>query len=332
LLERCYDDDENVRCAALEHIPYLDDDRVAPILGAALKDAPAKVRASAARALAHLDAAAALPHLISALNDDDQWVRYFAARSIGVHGYIEGLEALAKLATSDEATHVRIAAMESLGRVGGARAVAVLSPLAESPEPEVARFALTGLGLIDHSDSLGPLLKALDSPDPFRRVDALKALGVRGGEGVVEGIQWVAAKDQEPAVVEAAIDSLRRLGTAQAVAALISLTAEATRREAVIDTISQLGEERIEEIGGGLTHAQAGVRGAVVEALGRMKHLPAAELLADALDDQDPAVRIAAANGLARLASRSAERKLVSMSRTDPDAAVRRAAQKALRR
>ena len=332
LLERCHDEDDSVRRAALEHIPYLEDDRVPAVLVDAIENGPPKVRASAAQALAQVEDSAALRCLLAGLSDDDPWVRYFAARSIGAHGDSDGLEALARLARTDEASHVRIAAMESLGRIGGARAVAILSPLAESEDGELARSALTGLGLIGHPDAHAPLLTALNSPEPSKRADALRALGVRGGAGVVEAIQWVAAKEQTHSVLQASIETLQRLATPEAIAALTMLTADPTRREACVVALAQLGKERIDDIGRGLTHAQAAVRGAVVDALGRMKHTRASELLGLALDDEEASVRLAAVSGLAHLANRSAERKLVAMARTDSDPNVRRAAQRALRR
>ena len=79
-------------------------------------------------------------------------------------------------------------------------------------------------------------------------------------------------------------------------------------------------------------HSQPSVRRAVVDALGRMKQSIASEMLVKALDDEEASVRLTAVNALAYLGNRSAERKLVTVMRADPDTSVRRAAQKALRR
>jgi HEAT repeat protein len=332
LLERCYDEDESVRRAAIEHIPYLEDARVASILAGAIKSDSARVRASAAQALAQADSAQAMRHLIGALNDADPWVRYFTARAIGKHGYTESLDALARIAQQDAASHVRIAAMEALGRIGGARAAATLAGLVELEDGELSAAALAGLGRVGHPDALPPLVAAVRSPAPSRRAGALRALGERGGPGAVDAIQWVAAADTDPAVIQAAIDALAQLATPEAIAALIALTADAPRREACVTALSQLGKKHMEMVGEGLSHAQASVRQAVIDALGRMKHPRASELLSGALDDKDAAVRLAAINSLMHLGSRSAERKLVAMARTDADVAVRRAAQRALKR
>jgi HEAT repeat protein len=70
----------------------------------------------------------------------------------------------------------------------------------------------------------------------------------------------------------------------------------------------------------------------VVEALGRIKDSRASVLLSKALDDEDASVRLSAVHALSYLGSRTAERKLVAMTHTDPDSNVRRAAQKALRK
>lgn len=332
LFERCRDEDESVRRAAIEHIPYLEDDRAVSILAEALEHGTARVRASAAQAFAQVESPRALSYLLAALNDPDQWVRYFAARSIGRHGYSESVTALAQLTQDDPANQVRIAAMESLARIGGARAVAILARLAESNNVDLARAAVGGLGLIGHPDALPPLLATLRSPDPARRVDALRALGERGGPGAVSALQWVAAADVDAQVVQSAIDALAHLATPEAIHTLIALTSDPTRRDACVTALTELGTEQIEFIGKGLTHAQASVRRAIVSALGRMKQPLASELLSTALDDVDASVRAAAANALAHLGSRSAERKLVAMARTDSDPGVRRAAQKALRK
>ena len=55
LIERASDPHENVRRAAIETLPFLDDDRVLPVLMRALSQEGSRVRASAAQALGHMD-------------------------------------------------------------------------------------------------------------------------------------------------------------------------------------------------------------------------------------------------------------------------------------
>jgi len=332
LLARCRDPEENVRRAAIEHIPYIEDERVLGVLAEALENETPRVRAAAAAAFAQVDSALALPYLLKGLDDSDAWVRYFAARTIGQHGYSESLDALIGLAEADRARQVRIAAVDALGQIGGPRAVAVLASLVEAVEPDLLSAALKALGRIGHPDALPPLLETLRSTDQTRRIKALQALGERGGEGVADTLQWTAAADADALVAQAAIEALARLATPEAINALITLTADAARRADSINALVHLGERNLEAIGRGLNHPQASVRRAVVEALGRMKFALASELLIHALDDGEASVRLAAVNALAYLGSRNAEKRLVMLAHTDTDAAVRRAAQRALRR
>src|SRR6185295_13934402 len=108
---------------------------------------------------------------------------------------------------------VRIAAVDALGKIGGPRAVAVLASMVEATEPDLMSAALQALGHIGHPDALPPLLEALRSTDQPRRLKALQALGERGGEGVADTLQWVAAADTEARVAQAAIEALARLAT-----------------------------------------------------------------------------------------------------------------------
>ncbi len=332
LMARCRDEDENVRRAAVEHIPYIEDGRVIAVLAEALETATPRVRAAAAAAFAQIESARALPYLLKALDDEDGWVRYFAARAIGRHGYSESLDALVRLAEADPARQVRIAAVDALGRIGGPRAVAVLAALAETTEPDLMGAAMGALGHIGHPDALPPLLEALRSADQARRIKAIESLGARGGEGVAATLQWVAAADADAWVAQAAIDALARLTTPEAIDALVTLTADAARRTAAVAALAHLGERYIDAIGLGIHHAQASVRRGVVEALGRMKHPRASELLTQALDDREPSVRLAAVSALAQLGSRGAEKRLVMLAHADADAGVRRAAQRALKK
>ena len=81
-----------------------------------------------------------------------------------------------------------------------------------------------------------------------------------------------------------------------------------------------------------LGHQQADVRRAVIEALERMQHRRAAEYIGAALDDPEASVRLAAATALGRQRSHAAHRLLQTLAESDPDAAVRQAAQLALQR
>jgi HEAT repeat protein len=146
LLERCRDEDERVRRAAVEHLPFLEDERATPALMSALRHETPKVRAAAAGAMALAEGSKVSSCLMEALGDEDSWVRYFAARSLGRRKVVESTEALATLARDDKANHVRIAAVEALGHIGGETAVGAIAPLLKSADADLVRVAAEALG------------------------------------------------------------------------------------------------------------------------------------------------------------------------------------------
>ena len=145
LIELCRDPHEQVRCAAVEHLPYIEDKRVLDVLSRAIKEETPKVRAAAARALGNLDAAESVRHLIEALADEDGWVRYFSVRALGRQRSKDSIEALEKVLLEEEFNHVRIAALDSLGQIGGERIAAIVGELVEDSDPLVRRAAADAL-------------------------------------------------------------------------------------------------------------------------------------------------------------------------------------------
>jgi HEAT repeat protein len=145
LLELCHDPVEQVRCAAIEHLPYIDDERTLDVLVNAVKQETPRVRAASARAMGNLDAPETVHHLIEALADDDAWVRYFSARSLGRCRSPESIEALERVVLTEKFNHVRIAALDSLGQIGGHRSAGIVAGLVEDDDPDLAHAARLAL-------------------------------------------------------------------------------------------------------------------------------------------------------------------------------------------
>jgi HEAT repeat protein len=310
-----------------------------------------------------------LPQLLTALEDEEPWVRYYSVKAIanlarggwgdaecfarskrqearGGVSVVQAFDALARLARTDTAYQVKAAATEALGLVGGVKAIPILASLAqlEDKEGDVARSAIAALGQISDASAVAPLLTALNSTNPERRLDAIRAFRNRGGNEAGMTLQWMAAADTDNNVVQAAIESLSRMATQESIYSLLELTVNPGHREACIAALATRGglgfqtsefnyslEEYIEAIAKGLNHLHAEVRYAVVEVLTRLKHPLASELLLGALDDSDSSVRLAAVNALGLIGNRSCDDKLTLMAHGDPDPSVRRAAQKIIR-
>ena len=96
--------DERVRCAAIEHLPYVEDERAFDVLVHAIKAETPNVRAAAARALGTMDAPEVVQPLIEGLSDEDVWVRYFSARALGRRRSEESVEALGRVIEKERST------------------------------------------------------------------------------------------------------------------------------------------------------------------------------------------------------------------------------------
>lgn len=330
LLERCQDDDEQVRSAAVEHLPYLEDERAFDALRAALRDPSHRVRAAAARALGYVEPERAIPPLLTALEDDDPWVRRYAAQSLSRHQAREALEALERMAQDDPAPFVRITAIQGLSSIGEPRALATLTLLLNADEPELCEAALEALGRTRLPGALSPLLDALRSPDPRWRAMAARALGEHGDREAIEPLRQAAASDTDEAVIQAAINALAYLNGEEAISALIALCAVERCRETCIAALASLGEDAIDHIARGLTHQDAAVRRAIVQALARMKHPRASQRLHAMLGDPDASVRLTTVTALGHLGHHVIASQLAHLAQEDPDEAVRQAARMVL--
>jgi len=332
VLALCDAQQETVRRAAVEQLAMFEDPRAGERLVRALASDTPPVRAVAASALTHADAALAVPALLRALDDRDAWVRFFVLRALAAFNHAATASAVRERLETDEAPQVRLAALDLLGRLQPPDILAVLAPLALSEDADTARAAIRAMRHLSSAD-VEPHLDALSrAPEGWRRLEAVGAIGTRGGAYAVAALEWIAAADEERAIADAAIDALAALAGRdrdegkEAVRALVDLTAEPARREAAIAALARLPVSRAPLIARGLEHSSAHVRRAVVDALSCMRHSDATRWIESALDDASPSVRAAAVSELRRLGTRRAARKLVMLAQTDPDPGVRHAA------
>jgi HEAT repeat protein len=277
-----------------------------------------------------------LEPLTAALGDADPWVRYFAARALGEHRREVVLSDLTRLAFDDPAGQVRVAAVNALGRLATRAAVPALDALAACDDPDRAVAAIHALGGIRHADAWPPLQSALRAEGEAHRAAAAHAVARFGGPQAIEVLEWTAATDPSPAVVDAALEGLAAIAISSddsesAVRVLVGLAADPARRDRVVSTLGGLPAPLIDAIARGLGDARVAVRVAVVRALSRLRQPDASRRLQSALDDASAEVRVAALTELRHLGTRGIERRVAALARSDADPAVRRAALSALK-
>jgi HEAT repeat protein len=265
-------------------------------------------------------------------------VRYFSAASLGRQADASAVPLLEALARGDRLQHVRLAAVDAIGVLGGDAAAGVLGALTDTDDAVVANAAVRALGVVDAASALEPLRGAMAASDPARRAAAAEALARWGREPAVALLRWTSAADEDPDVVRAAMAGLRRIGNGRtpaarlAIAALAEVAGDPTRRAEAIAALAHVGEDAIPAVGDCLSSREPHVRRAVVEALGRLSHPTASAYIRSALEDGDATVRQTAVGILAGLGTRGMARSFARLARTDPSVSVRRAAEAALRR
>lgn len=338
VLRSCRDEDESVRAAALEQLPYFDDDRIVAALDAALTRETPRARAAAAHALGVIPGARCGELLHRAVVDPEPWVRYFGAISLGRHGDASAVDILAPLAEGDPALHVRVAAIEALGAIGGNRALAILHPVLISDREEPGHAAARAMGRIQNVSVVEALQGALRSADPVRRLAAVEGLAIYGGREAIEPLEWTASGDSDTRVVRAAFDALATIAnntspaSEAAVRSLVASLSDPALREQALGALARLAPPAIPWVAESLGADDPRVRRAGVDALGRLSHPSASAWLIKALCDADEMVRAEAVKTLSHLGTRGLANRFSAMAASDGSWSVRQAATAAIAR
>jgi HEAT repeat protein len=161
---------------------------------------------------------------------------------------------------------------------------------------------------------------------------AFATLGHHRAAYAVPTIAALVRESRDDGLRRDGILTLGQIGDRAAIEALLHLSADRMLRESVTIALSAADGEQIELLREKLSSSDERHRRVIVEALTRTKSAAAASVLAAALDDASPGVRLAAARALGRLDLRDARTQLATLARTDENLAVRVAAQDALLR
>ena len=199
---------------------------------------------------------------------------------------------------------MRAKSATALGRLGDRRAIAyLLEHLLTDPAPFVrARIAAT-LGRFDDPEVIDRLVRALGDPAwwvRMRSVEALEQIGSRA-----QGPLLVALDDPDPEIRSRAAVGLERLGVPTSLVAMIQRGERvAEAMETLVKFATAGARELLAEL---LLHPAHEVRAAVVSAIRRAARRDLApELIETARRDADPHLRAAAFEALGALAVREA--------------------------
>ena len=164
--------------------------------------------------------------LITVLKDGDDSSRYSAAESLGKIGGSKAVDALIT-AFNDERNYfdIRYKAVEALIKIGDPKAVGALITALKDDDPYVQGLAAAALGVIGDPKAVGAL--TLKDDDPVSSLKAVAGNNDAQTLGMIEDLKAVdalitALKDENPYVRKQAAQALGKIGDSNAVDALIT--------------------------------------------------------------------------------------------------------------
>jgi len=183
------------------------------------------------------------------LEDPEPGLALGVARAVGILGSTEAVHLLAALVDEPgkwfchaDRDAIRVAAIESLGRLGDSRGTGVLLDLISSTrDAEMQMGAVRALGQIGAQSSVPPLIERMRA-DPRIALSAAGALAQIGGEEAFEGLM-AGLKDDDEMIRSASVWALGKMGDSRAVDALMDLarSADLLLRRDIAWALGQIG-------------------------------------------------------------------------------------------
>lgn len=380
LLERLGDPDENVRAAAAEALGMLGDPLIAPKLIALLGDEGVIVQLSCLDALDRLDTEVPADVLIGLL--DTVPLRPHLYRLLGklrdervVPALLDGLQARGRMERGAAACALemqarladrqrRVQIQIEVARVASDRVVDNLCAMLESPAEDERRASVLLLGWTGRVETVQPLLRAasderlrdgieaavraigpraagelagmLDELGRIEKVLAVELLGVFGLQAGASSVIELALSE-ESEVAEAAQLALGEAGYPS----IVSTLAEMFRRDperpqaGVVASLIKLGtrfqQEVKEAVSPLLDEDRPALRVAAAQVLCEIARKTELDMVARLVGDGDPDIRMAAVRAMGRVGGDESVERLRTVL-TDESSQVRAAAARALGR
>jgi cyclophilin family peptidyl-prolyl cis-trans isomerase len=278
------------------------------------------------------------PVLVAALASDDPRSRALAARGLGVRKDASSVERLLPLVRDPDET-VALHALRALGAIGDERGTAAAAAMLASSNDVVRHESLRALAVLPPDPGLRQRLVAMVAErDPWIRAAALGALAHtdRGDFALV-----LSGMDADPVwwVRSALASTLGGLGDEMSVGILHAMLRDEDPRvlPAVLDGLRRArGKDALDTLQRHLAHPDLGVRVAAAEGIGELGAVGAASALlaawrrglADGPGELE--ARLAAVKALAAQKDDGAKVALAEVAKGDPARAVRAQAAAAL--
>jgi HEAT repeat protein len=270
--------------------------------------------------------------LFSLLNDPDPDVRLAAIETLGRIGGASCIEALtADFANCDK--RLRLSIIRAMGNIHDKNSTLFLTDILRQSDPDLKRIALDSLGKIRDKRSIPNLIVALDDSDWSVRSAAIRALAQTGNIRYADTDRLLEKlEDNEDIVKKEAILALGQLKAKGAVNYILPLIHNGNLQMEVIEALEKLGIPDLEYFCDFFKRSNTRLKCLLVELLGRLADPCAVDFLLEVLKDEFFTVRCQAAKALGKLGGRKAVSGLLVAQKDDPSEDVHKEATLALKK
>lgn len=260
-------DAQQLKLAAMEALISAPPERALPIVTKVLKgNGSDELKERALFILSQIDRPEAQELLLETARSGSDSLRHEAIRMMGISGETGSLSELyaggdaetkeavleAWLIAGDEDAVYQAAAnaedpdefeaaVEILGAMGATEQLRALRSRADMSESLIEAYAVTG-----DTESLREL--AVDASNPERQAQAIRGLGVTGGEGVGEILIGIYGSTSSPAVKEAVMEGLLISGDDEAVLQLFRQSRDDDEKAELLETLVMMDSEAVWDI------------------------------------------------------------------------------------
>ena len=296
--------------------------RAFAVLVAGLSDPEDEVRAKSATALGRLGDRRAISYLLDhLLTDPAPFVRTRIAATLGQFHEPEVIDRLVR-ALGDQAWWVRMRSVEALGQIGSVAEGPLLVAL-DDPDPEIRSRAAVALERLEVPARLVRMIQRGEGV--FETMDTLAKFATAGAYELLADLLRHPAAAVRAAVV-GAIRRAQRRDIAPRLVELARQDPDAIVRASAFDALGDLEAKAAAPAAlEGLADPDPGVRASAIDLLAKAGNPETIGRLRDCTSDPEPAVRVAAATALGRLGTAAAQPDFQRLIE-DGDIAVRAAA------
>lgn len=304
IFQRLYDSNEPVqfRIAALRGIVTSTGGQEAGILAGALKSNEPAIQSAAIVLVREVPAEEILKTAVAELPNLGAVAKMQMLTALADCGYKAAMPA-AIAAVNDENAEVRLAVLKTIGKLGGASDVQLLTERAAAASSDERQVARESLYLLRGADIDKAILAAMEGASPKIKVELIQAIGERNITSAADCL-LITAKETDPRVRVESLKALRIVGGPGHLVAIIELLkaapsqAEAKEFEktvaAAANKISDANQRANAIIAAMETVPNTEVKSSFINILGRIGTSSALSAVRSAMQDKNERIREAA--------------------------------------